>query len=310
MFVDIVVGCGVTRREPPPPTFTVLSEAEVEALGEADGDLDEEPLIEPIEDAGLLAGKTRLVLVPHVELHYLPFAALLGGAGRFLVERYELTTTPSASVWLALGARPNAAGSGAVLAFAPEPGALPASRAEVVAIQRLEGADVRVLSGAEATEVAFRRDAPTRGVLHIATYGILNKQNPLFSYVALAPGGDDDGRLEVHEVLGLHLTADLVVLSACQTGLGSGALADVPAGDDWVGLTRAFLHAGAARVVATLWPVDDWATAALMERFYGMSSAAADPAHALAEAQRGLLAVPATAHPFYWAGFVVVGGAR
>jgi CHAT domain-containing protein len=75
-------------------------------------------------------------------------------------------------------------------------------------------------------------------------------------------------------------------------------------------LTRAFLHAGAARVVATLWPVDDWATAALMERLYGMSSAAADPAHALAEAQRGLLAVPATAHPFYWAGFVVVGGAR
>jgi len=147
-------------------------------------------------------------------------------------------------------------------------------------------------------------------VLHLATYGVLNKQNPLFSFVKLAPDAAEDGRLEVHEVFGLHLAADLVVLSACQTGLGSGALADVPAGDDWVGLTRAFLHAGARRVVAALWPVDDWATAALMERFYGAGDVAAEPAHALAEAQRALLATPATAHPFYWAGFVSTGGSR
>src|SRR5436189_6014758 len=102
---------------------------------------------------------------------------------------------------------------------------------------------------------------------------------------------------------GCRLAAHLVVLSACQTGLGSGALADVPAGDDWVGLTRAFLHAGARRVMATLWPVDDWATAALMERFYGvgLDVAATDPSHALAEAQRTLIATPATRHPFYWA---------
>src|SRR5436190_529108 len=81
---------------------------------------------------------------------------------------------------------------------------------------------------------------------------------------ALAGGGGQDGRLEVHEVFGLTLSADLVVLSACQTALGSGALADVPAGDDWVGLSRAFLSAGAAQVVATLWPVEDRATADLM----------------------------------------------
>jgi CHAT domain-containing protein len=269
-------------------------------------------LIAPIEDAGVLIGKTRLVLVPHAELHYLPFAALLNsdGRGRFLVERYELGTTPSASVWLALGKRSSERGQGGVLAFAPEPAGLPASRAEVAAIQRLAGGDVHVLSGALASETAFRREAPTQRVLHLATYGILNKENPLFSYVALAPGGDEDGRLEVHEVLGLQLAADLVVLSACQTGLGSGVLADVPAGDDWVGLTRAFLHAGAARVVATLWPVDDWASAALMERFYGVSTAVAAPAHALAEAQRALLKAPATAHPFYWAGFVVAEGIR
>src|SRR5216117_762815 len=109
---------------------------------------------------------------------------------------------------------------------------------------------------------------------------------------------------------GCRLAAHLVVLSACQTGLGSGALADVPAGDDWVGLTRAFLHAGARHVVATLWPVDDWATAALMERFYGGGDAAADPTHALALAQRALIARPTTAHPFYWGGVVSTGGAQ
>ena len=111
-------------------------------------------------------------------------------------------------------------------------------------------------------------------------------------------------------MFGLRFAAELVVLSACQTGLGSGALADVPAGDDWVGLTRAFLHAGARHVVATLWPVDDWATSALMDRFYaaGVTSAATSPSRALAEAQRALIAAPATAHPFYWAGLVAVGG--
>jgi CHAT domain-containing protein/Tfp pilus assembly protein PilF len=264
-------------------------------------------VIAPVEESGLLAEATRLVLVPHSELHYVPFAALVGGEGpgRFLVQRYEVSVTPSASVWLALSGRASGQDPTGVLAFAPTPGALPASRREVAAIARLAGADV--LSGGAATEAAFRRAAPRRRVLHLATYGVLNKQNPLFSYVALAPDGPDDGRLEVHEAFGLHLAADLVVLSACQTGLGSGALADVPAGDDWVGLTRAFLHAGAGHVVATLWPVDDWATAALMERFYEGYASDGDPAGALARAQRVLLVQPATSHPFYWAGFVTVG---
>jgi len=265
-------------------------------------------LIAPVEATGLLADKSRLVLVPHVELQYLPFAALMDTAGRFLVQRYELAMTPSASVWIALGDRPAGLPGVGLLAFAPQPATLPGSSQEVAAIRRLAGADAQVLTGSAATESAFRRLAPNRRVLHLATYGVLNKQNPLFSYVKLAPDDADDGRLEVHEVFGLHLVADLVVLSACQTGLGSGALADVPAGDDWVGLTRAFLHAGARRVVATLWPVDDWATAALMERFYTTYQPGGDAGATIADAQRELLRVPATAHPFYWAGFVVVGG--
>lgn len=265
-------------------------------------------LVAPIEKSGLLEGAKQIVIVPHGELHYLPFAALVDGDGRSLIDRYEIAVTPSASVWLALGERPRGAATAGLLAVAPRPDALPASRREVAAIARSAGPGTRVMTGGAASEEAFRGEAPPYRVIHLATYGVLNKHNPLFSFVELAPGGAHDGRLEVHEVFGLRLTADLVVLSACQTGLGSGALSDVPAGDDWVGLTRAFLHAGAKRVVATLWPVDDWATAAFMERFYDRLAAGDEPARALASTQQAMRDAPATAHPFYWAGFVMATG--
>jgi CHAT domain-containing protein len=266
-------------------------------------------LIGPVEASGLVSRVSRIVFVPHVELHYLPFAALVDDADRPLIERYQLSVTPSASVWLALGERSRSGQGTGVLAMAPRPDALPASRREVAAIREHLGGEVRSVTGAAASEEAFRREAPARRILHLATYGVLNKHNPLFSYIELAAAGDYDGRLEVHEVFGMRLTADLVVLSACQTGLGSGALADVPAGDDWVGLARAFLHAGASSVIATLWPVDDWATAALMERFYAELATGIAPRLALARAQRTLRRERATSHPFYWAGFVIVGGA-
>ncbi len=223
------------------------------------------------------------------------------------MERYEIAVTPSASVWLALAARSGSGAGTGLLALAPLPDALPASRHEVERVAQLEGSNSRVLIGAAATEEAFRREAPSRRVLHLATYGILNKQNPLFSFVELAPGGDSDGRLEVHDVFGLRLSADLVVLSACQTGLGSGEQSDVPAGDDWVGLARAFLHAGAAHVVASLWPVRDRETSLLMEQFYRGYATGEAPATALAMAQRAMLTAPATSSPFYWAAFEVVG---
>jgi len=266
-------------------------------------------LIAPIEATGLLQGKRRLVLIPHAELHYLPFAALMENAGRdrFLIQRYELLEAPSASVWLALEAKRNSAPN-RLLAFAPREDALPGSRREVETIVRRAGPSGLAVMGEAATEDLFRRQAPSGRVLHLATFGILNKHNPLFSYVELASGGGHDGRLEVHEIFGLSLTADLVVLSACQTGVGSGSLADVPAGDDWVGLTRAFLQAGARSVVATLWSVEDWSTASFMERFYSEYSSGGDPVHALALAQRAALAAPATSHPFAWAGFIIVGG--
>jgi len=266
-------------------------------------------LVAPVEATGILADKRRLLITPHVELHYLPFAALVwpGTPERLLIERYVIEYVPSASVWLRLRTRP-APGTGGVLALAPRASALPGSVAEVDAIRRIHGNRSRVLVGAGATERAFRTLAPEQGIIHLATYGVLNKHNPLFSYVELGAGGGEDGRLEVHEVFGLSLHARLLVLSACQTGLGAGTLADVPAGDDWVGLAQAFLYSGASNVLATLWPVQDRATARLMERFYRELAAGRPEAEALAEVQRAAARNPATAHPFFWAGFALVTG--
>ena len=101
-----------------------------------------------------------------------------------------------------------------------------------------------------------------------------------------------------------------MTLSACQTGLGSGYFAEVPAGDDFVGSTRAFLYAGSTAVLATLWEVDDASTLALMKSFYGGLRQAAgteDKATALALAQRALLASDEYKHPYFWAPFVLVG---
>ncbi|MDQ6872791.1 MAG: CHAT domain-containing tetratricopeptide repeat protein, partial [Gemmatimonadota bacterium] len=268
-------------------------------------------LIAPLES--YLQGANTLIIVPHGELHYLPFASLVippisGLAGtreQFLIERYVLSYTPSASVWIKHSA-PDAAASDRVLALAPRAARLPASRAEVEAIGRIYGTHATVLTGAAASKHAFRLSAPNAGIIHLATYGVLNKRNPLFSFVELAQSEEDDGRLEVHEALALSLRARLLVLSACQTALSSGTLEDVPVGDDWVGLVEAFLIAGASNVMGTLWAVEDRATARLMERFYlGFKSGQSAP-EALAEAQRAALLETALAHPFYWAGFSVV----
>ena len=266
-------------------------------------------LVAPMER--YLDGVNALIIVPHGDLNYLPFAALLRPSPmsaqaheQFLIERYALSYAPSASVWVKATTHSGAASpSHRVVAFAPQATALPATRREVDVIGRLYGANATVLTGAAASEHAFRVSAPDAEIVHLATYGVLNKRNPLFSFVELAPGSGDDGRLEVREALGLSLHLRLLVLSACQTGLGSGALGDVPNGDDWIGLVQGFLVAGATNVMGTLWPVEDGATAGLMEHFYGALHAGRSEAEALAEAQRFALRNAATAHPFHWAGF-------
>jgi CHAT domain-containing protein len=266
-------------------------------------------LIEPAESTGLLRDASRLLVAPHAELQYLPFAALMrAGSVRYLVEQYEIAYVPSAAIWLALQQRTPPPGT-SVLAMAPFPASLPGSGDEARAIGARYGPRAVTLTGAAATQQAFERALPGRSIVHLATYGVLNRRNPAYSFVAFAPSANDDGRLTVSEVLRLSFRARLVVLSACETALGSGPAADVPAGDDWVGLVRAFLLAGADDVMASLWPVEDRPTSRIVRLVYsGLERG--DAAAALAAAQRVALRDRATSAPRHWAALVVVGAAR
>ena len=265
-------------------------------------------LITPLESQGYLRGKKTLVIAPHSELHFLSFAALIDpSTNRFLIDRFDVLYTPSATVWAQLHDRPPHSIPPRILAFAPNVQRLPATREEVDAIGRIYGQRAVIRTGKSATLGALQAELRTAGTIHLATFGVLNKHNPLFSFIELAPGATEDGHLDVNEVFGLPLSGQLVVLSACQTAMGSGALADVPAGDDWVSLVQAFLQAGANTVVASLWPVEDRATAVLMSRFHLERSRGFASASAIARAQRFAIRNPKTADPFYWAAFTASG---
>lgn len=268
-------------------------------------------LIDPIEQAGWLAGVERLYIVPHGILHYLPFAALPRSSERgvkFLAEEYVLANLPAATALVygkgAAQPRQN------LLALAPARARLLFAESEARSISRFFPHQPMVLVGAQATESSFKKHAPDFGVIHLASHGFLNKLNPLFSGVELEADRNEDGRLQVFEILRMRLHASLVTLSACDTALGSGYFADVPAGEDFVGLTRAFLFAGTPSVLASLWEVNDQSTAELMQGFY-RHLARTDKATALALAQRAMLRRGGRfAHPSFWAPFVLVGAMK
>ena len=268
-----------------------------------------EDLIRPVEESGLLRGRGSLVIVPHGDLHYLPFQALMRPEDdSFLVERYAVSYAPSASTWVRMVERAGpAAADPRVLAMAPRVGDLPGSRYEVEVIGRLFGDKARVLLGSEASKGALQDAAPFYDIVHLASFGVLNKANPLFSYIELSTEDGGADRLEAHEIFGLGLNARLVTLSACETAVGSGGFWNVPPGDDWVSLATVFLEAGVENVLASLWQVEDLATAELMQAFYRNLNPNVGVTESLAMAQRELLSNPDTAHPFYWAGFVLVG---
>jgi CHAT domain-containing protein len=268
-------------------------------------------LIKPLQDKNQLAGIRHLYLVPHGILNYLPFALLpldSGDGERVLMEQYTLNYLPAAATLSYENQNTRAPNS--ILAIAPENTGLRYALEEARSIMQLYQPGSRLLSGDEATESAFREHAGDYRVLHLSTHGYFNMRNPLFSGLELAADGNNDGRLEVHEILGLTLHAELVTLSACETGMGSGYFNELPAGDEFIGLARAFLLAGSRSVLATLWPVDDRSTVAVMEGFYkglDQTGHSNGQAVALAQVQRELKNSTRYKHPFYWAPFVLVG---
>ena len=157
-------------------------------------------------------------------------------------------------------------------------------------------------------ETATRPDLAQYRIIHVATHGLVNTLHPELSGIVLSlvdrRGAPVDGFLRLNDIFSLRLPADLVVLSACQTALGREVR-----GEGLVGLTRGFMYAGAARVVASKWKVDDRATAELMRRFYAAMFGPGHlaPSAALRRAQRALAGDRAWSAPYFWAGFELQG---
>ena len=276
-------------------------------------------LLEP-----LLRGEAtpdRLVIVRDGLLEYLPFALLRTAPGKargdYLVQGHALSYASSATVLF----RPHApaAPANGYMGFAmgfpggmqvPEAlraqalGALPFARKEVESGRRIFGGEGRFDEG--ATEQDFRREAGGRGILHLATHTLIDDRNPLYSRLVLSAGAGEDGFLHTYELFGMDLDAELVVLSACNTGRGA-----LQRGEGMMSLSRGFAYAGCPSILMTHWTVSDRQNAGLMEAFFKGLAKGLPKDKALQQAQVDYLAAAdeITGHPWYWAAPGLLGDA-
>jgi CHAT domain-containing protein/tetratricopeptide (TPR) repeat protein len=270
-------------------------------------------LIEPVLRSGELRGATRLIVVPHGALTYLPFSALRDRAsGAYVSDRFSLLHLPSAGALVAVRQRRTtaAAAISKSVILAPYSSALPATQAEAQAIRRTVAGAI-VLNGAGASEAALREALASGALVHVATHATLNTDNPLFSRIELATPPakaipTNDGRLELHELLGFRVNSALVFLSGCETGVGRAWSTDYARGEDYATLGQAFLFSGARAVIATLWRIDDRGAAEFASRFYRHLRNKAPP-EALATAQREMRHARPFEAPYYWAAYQVSG---
>ena len=247
--------------------------------------------------------KERVIFIPHGVLHYLPFAALENN-GRYLIEDYALTYLPSATVYKFCKEKAKKLG-GKLLAFGnPDLGDpefdIPFALTEAKAIGKLYSAS-KVLSRDAASEAAFKTLSPAYDILHLASHGVFNADNPMESALLLSSGGKEDGRLTMSEIFDLDINAGLVTLSACSTGMSR-----IRSGDEMMGLPRAFIYAGVPSIAATLWNINDEATAILMTLFY-KNLKTQSKSQALRMAQLDLLKKINYKKPYYWAAFYLIG---
>jgi CHAT domain-containing protein len=289
-------------------------------------------LILPVQDC-LPPRGARLTIVPQGPLFRLSFAALQDAQGHYLVENYALNYAPSLGVLRLTGERKQRLGQRAprylvvadpqiALDLSKDMGLppLPGAREEARNMVRLlPQGETTLLMGEDASKQAVRQQVGGKTVLHLATHAIVRDDQPMDSFLVLSAGDQSlpgSGRLTVREIYGMDLQTDLVVLSACRTGLGKLS------GDGMVGLTRAFFYAGAPSVMATLWDVADEPTSQLISSFYSSLQKDHDKSRALQTAQLRLMRAlragqvhvdtpvgPVTLpeDPVFWAGFVLQG---
>lgn len=267
--------------------------------------------------AGLLRGKRLLVVVPDGPLWNLPFQALISPSGHHLIEDAAVFYVPSLTATREVLRLPRTSTRPrrTLLAFGgPAAGeglpALPESVREARQLGQLYGSgDSAVFVEKQATKQRWKTEAPDYRVLHLAVHGVLNGNNPLYSYLALSPDSksQEDGHLTAREILETSLHADLAVLSACETARGNFRF-----GEGLIGMSWAFLVAGSPAAMVSQWKVDSASTSQLMLAFHGNlrasgGAALSGRARALQRAEVRLLHSPEYSHPFYWAGFLLIG---
>lgn len=296
--------------------------------------------------ATALVGKKSLIIVPDGPLWDLPFQALRRPDGRYLIEDYAISYSPSLkalhevmikkigrtagvnSPGVNLGSNIRQVHRSDLLAFG-NPSLhrhvghtatpirrhekllpLPEAQREVNSLRNLYGTyRSKVYIGPAANEQKAKEEMGHYRVLHFAAHGILDGANPMYSHIVLADseGSNEDGLLEAWEIMRLDLDAELAVLSACETARGR-----IGAGEGVIGMSWAFFVAGCLTTVASQWKVDSASTSELMIEFHRNLTIRSVPskAEALRQAALKLLRSKRYNHPFYWAGFILMGDGR
>ena len=267
-------------------------------------------LVQPF--APELAGKTRLFISADGPLHARAFDALVapssaaaGAAAdyktaQYLFDSYEVEYLPSPAFLRPPSERfrGQRLATARVLAVGYD---APGSSEEIQGLREVwPRRQLVTLESSTATKGAVKRQMPHFGVLHFAVHATADARDPLASHLRLAADSADDGFLHANEIAGTRIVADLVVLSACETNAGP-----IYSGEGVMGIARAFLASGARAVVGTQWPIGA-ESAVLMRQFYTRLAAGDAPGTALRAAKLLLRTAPATAHPVYWAGFMLV----
>jgi len=237
--------------------------------------------------------KTKhLVFVPHGPMHFLPFHALRNG-DEYLGDSYTVSYAPSTTLFALCQQKVATQKSGSLVLGVPDERA-PHIRTEAESVAGLLPRSELYLDEAATSEI-LRKKGLEIDFLHIATHGIYRQDNPMFSAIRLG-----DGYLNLYDLYQLRLSAKLITLSGCATGMNF-----VAAGDELLGLQRGLFYAGATSLLLSLWDVHDRTTAELMQDFYSRYIETGDMAGSLQAAMRGLRTE--NPHPYYWAPFILVG---
>jgi CHAT domain-containing protein len=271
-------------------------------------------LIAPIVDLLPKDANAPVIFIPQGELFLVPFAALQDAQGKYLIQKHTILTAPSIQILdltqqqrqqtnpqeLVIVGNPTMPQISPIITEKLSP--LPGAEKEAVAIAQL--LETSPLIGNAATKTAILAKLPQARIVHFATHGLLDDFQGLGipGAIALAPDGNDSGLLTAQEIFGLQLQAELVVLSACDTGRGRIT------GDGVIGLSRSLISAGVPSVIVSLWAIPDAPTASLMTEFYrNWQGKKLDKAQALRQAM--LTTMKTHPEPRNWAAFTLIGEA-